>query len=187
MEKAALVTGGAIRIGRALSLGLAEAGYDIVVHFRSSEEAAKEVARRVEALGRRAVLARGDLSLAEDAQRVVDEASTELGRLDLLVNSAASFRARAIEEVDAAEWDAVMSLNLRGPFLVAKASWDLLRRARGSIVNIVDLSALQAWSGYPHHSVSKAGLLHLTRVLALGMAPPRARQRRGPRSRAPSR
>ncbi len=171
MEKAALVTGGAIRIGRALSLGLAEAGYDIVVHFRSSEEAAKEVARRVEALGRRAVLARGDLSLAEDAQRVVDEASTELGRLDLLVNSAASFRARAIEEVDAAEWDAVMSLNLRGPFLVAKASWDLLRRARGSIVNIVDLSALQAWSGYPHHSVSKAGLLHLTRVLALGMAP----------------
>jgi NAD(P)-dependent dehydrogenase (short-subunit alcohol dehydrogenase family) len=171
MGKVALVTGGAVRVGRALSLGLAEAGFDVAVNYHSSAGPAEEVAARIEELGRRALLVPGDVSSSEDVDRIAVQVRRELGRMDLLVNSASNFHRRSLLDVDAAEWDEVMAVNLKGPFLVARAFADLLREARGSIVNIVDLGAIQPWMAYPHHAVSKAGLLHLTRVLALALAP----------------
>jgi pteridine reductase len=171
LRKVALVTGGGVRVGRALTLGLAEAGYDVVVHYHGSEVGARETARGVEAAGRRAALVQGDLSKGSDAEAVVASAADSFGRLDLLVNSAASFDQAHLMDVDEARWDRVMALNLKGPFLTVRAAADLLRQARGSVVNILDLSALQPWVEYPHHSVSKAGLLHLTRVLARVLAP----------------
>jgi len=171
VRKVALVTGGAVRVGRALSLGLAEAGFDVAVHYHTSGSAAREVERRITGLGRRALLLPGDLSHGEDAERVVRGVETEFGRLDLLVNSAASFHARPILEVDEEEWDDVMAVNLKGPFLLVRAAAALLREGRGSVVNLLDLSAIQPWTTHPHHSVAKAGLLHLTRVLARALAP----------------
>lgn len=158
-------------MGRALTLGLAEAGYDVVVHYHGSEGGARETARGVEAAGRRVALVQGDLSRGSDAEAVVASAADSFGRLDLLVNSAASFDQAHLMDVDEARWDRVMALNLKGPFLTVRAAADLLRRVRGSVVNILDLSALQPWVEYPHHSVSKAGLLHLTRILARVLAP----------------
>jgi pteridine reductase len=171
MSRVALVTGGAVRVGRALSLGLAEAGFDVAVNYHSSAGPAEEVAAQVRDLGRRAVLVPGDVARAEDVERIARDVSRELGRLDLLVNSASNFHAGPILEVDGQEWDRVMDVNLKGPFLLVRATAPLLREARGSIVNIVDLSAIQPWTAYPHHAVSKAGLLHLTRVLARALAP----------------
>lgn len=167
----ALVTGGAVRVGRAITLGLAEAGYDVVVHYRSSAGPAEEVAGTVKALGRQAALAPGDLADPDAVTNVVEVADERFGRLDLVVNSAASFDAHPLLDVDADRWDGVMDVNVRAPHLVVRAAAPMLRRARGSVVNIVDLSAFQPWTEYPHHAVSKAALAHLTRIQARVLAP----------------
>ena len=171
MRKVALITGGAIRLGRAITLGLAEAGYDVVVHYNASRGPAEATARTVESLGRRAVVVQADLSKGDGARALVAATVEAYGRLDLLINGAASFEQRDLMDVDEEAWDAVMSLNLRGPFLVVRGAADLLQASGGSVVNMVDLSAFQPWVRYPHHSVSKAGLMQLTRILARVMAP----------------
>lgn len=167
----ALVTGGAVRVGRAISLALAEAGYDLVVHYNSSAGPAREVRDAVEALGRRCVTAGGDLSDPATPEALSDAVRKEYGRLDLLVNSAANFRSHHILEVDADEWDRALDVNLRAPHLLTRAVADLLRSARGSVVNIADHMGLKPWVRYGHHSVSKAGLIHLTRIQARALAP----------------
>jgi pteridine reductase len=167
----ALVTGGAVRVGRALSLGLAEAGFNVVVHYNTSEGAAREVERKITGLGRRTLLASGDVSASRDITRIAGQVEREFGRLDVLVNSASNFYATPVMDVTEDEWDRVMAVNLKAPFLLAQATGRLLAESRGCIVNILDLSAVQAWTSHPHHAVSKAGLLHLTRVLAKAMAP----------------
>lgn len=170
-QRVALVTGGAVRVGRAICLGLAEAGYDVVVHHRSSAAEAEELVARVRELGRRTALAAGDLREPGVAPSVVDVARRTFGRLDLLVNSAASFRAGPLLDSDAAAWDDVMALNVRAPHLLVRAAADLLGAVGGSVVNIVDLSAFQPWTLHPVHAVSKAALAHLTRVQARALAP----------------
>lgn len=170
-QRVALVTGGAVRLGRAISLGLARAGYDVVVGYRGSSDAAAEVHAEIVAADCRCEVVQADLSQPEGAVALVDEARRAFDRLDLVVNSAASFQSTALLEVDAEEWDAVMAVNVRAPHLVVRASADLLSESRGSVVNLTDLSAFQAWTQYPHHSVSKAALAHLTRVQARALAP----------------
>jgi NAD(P)-dependent dehydrogenase (short-subunit alcohol dehydrogenase family) len=169
--RVAIVTGGAHRVGRALSLGLARAGADVVVHYNASEEQALETVAAIEALGRRAVAVRADLGQADQVDRPVRTAA-ELGRLDILVNSASLFERAPIDDIDADAWDRVLAVNLRAPFLLARSASPLMREtAPGLIVNIADLSAFQAWPSFAHHAVSKAGLVHLTRVLARALAP----------------
>jgi len=167
----ALITGGAVRVGRAITLGLAEAGYDVVVNYHSSESDAKGVAHKVRELGRRATVAPGDVSSPDDVAIIASHVQEEHGRLDLLVNNASLFQRTPLLDIGAEEWDRVMAVNLKGPFLMVKATADLLREARGRIVNLVDLSAFQPWVEHPHHAVSKAGLLHLTRIMAKALAP----------------
>ncbi len=171
IQRVALVTGGAVRLGRAISLGLAESGYDLVVHYRSSEDAAAEVARTAEGLGRRCMVFQADLADPSAPDALVEAARASFGRLDLVVNSAASFDARPLAAVDAAAWDGVMDLNVRAPHLLVRAAEGLLRSARGAVVNVLDLSAFQPWSEHPAHAVSKAALAQLTRVQARALAP----------------
>lgn len=171
MRKVAMVTGGAVRVGRALSLGLAEAGYDVVVNYRSSAGPAREVARRIDGLGRNCMTLQGDVSSAGDVEAMATAVREEAGRLDLLVNSASLFDSGDLLEVEEGRWDSVMAVNVKGPFLLVKALAPMLLEASGSVVNVVDLSAFQAWTEYPHHSVSKAALLQLTRVMARVLAP----------------
>src|SRR5687767_13334799 len=147
-RKVALVTGGAVRVGRALSLGLAEAGYDVAIHYHSSDSAAREVARLVDGLGRQAFLVEGDLGRPEDVERVAGAVGERYGRLDLLVNSAASFEEADLLDVDAEAWDRVMALNLRAPFLLVRATAELLRASQGAVVNVLDLGAIEPWT---HH------------------------------------
>jgi pteridine reductase len=170
-QRVALVTGGGIRVGRAISLGLAEAGWDVAVHYRSSAADAEDVAGRVRDLGRASWTVRADLAEPDAAGAVVASVREACGRLDLLVNSAAGFEAVSLEDADADAWDRIMAVNVRAPHLLVRAAADLLRAARGAVVNVVDLSAFQPWSEYPVHSVSKAALAHLTRVQARALAP----------------
>lgn len=170
-QRVALVTGGAVRLGRAITVGLADAGYDLVIGYRSSAEAAKDVVSEVEAAGQLCHAIEADLTDPLAAETLVEAVRQAFGRLDLVVNSAASFRSVPLMAVDAEEWDAVMTLNVRAPHLIVRAASELLRTSRGAVVNITDLSAFQAWREYPHHAVSKAALAHLTRVQARTLAP----------------
>ncbi|NNL29444.1 MAG: SDR family oxidoreductase, partial [Gemmatimonadetes bacterium] len=132
---------------------------------------AEDTRGEIEELGRACHTVQADLTDPAGPDHLVDEVRSRFGRLDVVVNSAASFRSMPLEDVDAAEFDAAMALNVRAPHLVVRAALDLLRPSKGCVVNITDLSALQAWTGYPHHAVSKAALAHLTRVQARSYAP----------------
>jgi len=169
--RVALVTGGAHRLGRAFSLALARAGLDVVVNFHSSEAEAECTVADIEAMGRRAFSYRADVSVEPDVVRLLAACESTYGRLDVLVNSASLFESAPLESITGADWDRVLDTNLKGPFLCSREAAPLLRRTSGLIVNIADLSALQPWPSYAHHSVSKAGLVHLTRVLARALAP----------------
>ncbi len=123
----ALVTGGARRLGRDLALALARAGADVAIGHHRSDAEAEEVVAAIGALGRRAIALRGDLSDSRTADALVRDTVAELGRLDVLVNSAARFDAAPVESIGAEEWDRVMDINLRAPFLLARAAAPLLR------------------------------------------------------------
>jgi pteridine reductase len=170
-QRVALVTGGAVRLGRAIAFGLARAGYHLAATYNTSEVAAGELATALRAMDRRCEMIRADLSEPAAGDVVIAAVRATYGRLDLLVNSAASFEARPLLDVDASAWDAVMDLNVRAPHLLVRAAAPLLRQSRGSVVNIADLAAFQPWTERPHHAVSKAALAHLTKIQARVLAP----------------
>jgi len=170
--KAALVTGGAHRLGRAFALGLARAGADVLIDYHSSETDAVRTVAEIRALGRRAEAIRADVSDEADARRMVDACRSAFGRLDVLVNSASLFHSAPFESTTTGDWQRTLDVNLTGPFTLSREAASLLRADGGGlIVNIADLSAFQPWPSYVAHAVSKAGLVHLTRVLARALAP----------------
>lgn len=175
--KVALVTGGARRLGREIALALGGAGCDVAVHFGRSEEAAEETVSRLINLGVRSNAHQADLSNHSQIESLFDSVEKEFGRLDVLVNSAATFARTPFEEITVDEWDAVMTVNLRAPFLCSQHAAALMRRSPrepqepAHIVNIGDLSGLQIWPQFVPHGVSKAGLMHLTRAMASELAP----------------
>lgn len=171
--KVGLVTGGAHRVGRALVLGLARAGADVAIHYHGSGDEAAETADAVRALGRRAETFQADLSDPEAATRLANAVAESMGRLDVLVNNASLFESARFRDVTLEAWDRVMAVNLRAPFLLLQATAPLLEAANGVVVNIADLAGVQVWPAFPHHGVSKAGLIHLTRVAARSLAPVR--------------
>jgi NAD(P)-dependent dehydrogenase (short-subunit alcohol dehydrogenase family) len=170
--KVALVTGGARRVGRSISMGLARAGAEVIVNYRESEQEAAETVASIETAGRRALAVQADVSRKQDVDALVREASRAFGRLDILVNSASLFESAPFAAISEADWDRVLGVNLKGPFLLSQAAAPILRAGEGGvIINIADLSAFQAWPSFAHHSVSKAGLVQLTRILARALAP----------------
>ena len=169
--RVALVTGAGKRLGRAIALRLAAEGASVVVHYRSSAAEAQSAVAEIEKLGRQAVAIRADLNLVPEIRRLFDEAGHHFGRLDILVNSAANFLPASIISTTEEIWDASLDSNLRAPFFCAQAAAPLLRRAKGTIVNFADTGGLLGWPGYIPHSVSKAGVVMLTRVLAKALAP----------------
>lgn len=170
--KKALVTGAAHRVGRSIALALAQRGCDVAVHYHGAEAEAEATEREAEALGVRAVRAQADLRLAEDVVRMFETIDASLGRIDVLVNSAATLEAQELLSLTEADWDGVLDLNLRGPFLcLQQAARRMLAGDGGAIVNISDSAAHWPWPRYPAHSVSKAGLEMLTRVAAVALAP----------------
>lgn len=182
-DTVALVTGAGRRLGRAIALGLGEAGCDVIVHYGKSREGAEETAETIRVRGNEGIAVRADLSDPREIAALFEAVEDRFGRLDILVNSAASFERAPFDEITVEAWDAVLDLNLRAPFLCAQRAARLMRRtagrkgllgetdAPGAIMNLADHAGVTTWRGYAHHGVSKAGLLHLTRIAARELAP----------------
>jgi pteridine reductase len=170
MQRRALVTGGAVRVGRAISLALGEAGYDVAIHYASSAAAASEVEAAIGEHGGRATTLKADLTQPRQAQDLISRATARLGGLDLLVNNAAIFPHARPEEVSVADWDRAFALNARAPFFCCRAAAAVMT-AGGCIVNIADSGVDEGWPGYAVYLASKAALVSLTRSLARAWAP----------------
>ncbi len=168
----AIVTGGAVRVGKAIALALAGAGADVVINYHSSADAALATVGEIEALGRRGLAIRADVAQGSQVQALVDETITRTGRLDVLVNSASLWRRTPWAELDEPAWDQLVDISLKGPFLCAKAAAPhLAAHGDGAIINIVDLSAFVPFPNFLPHSAAKAGLVNLTYSLAIELAP----------------
>lgn len=171
-DKVALVTGAGQRVGRAIALGLAERGMSILVHYRSSETEARQTLADIRALGVRAEAFRADLGQPQQIAALFEAIVRSFGRVDVLVNSASTFRLGNVLDVTVEDWDRVMNVNLRGPFLCSQhAARLMLDRDGGVIVNIADIAGQVPWVRFPHHSVSKAGVVMLTKVFAKSLGP----------------
>ncbi len=170
--KVALVTGGAVRVGKAISLALADAGADIVMNYNTSAAASTQTVAEIEARGRQALAFQADVAQGAQVQAMVDAAIARFGRLDVLVNSASVWQRTPWEELTEEMWDAKVDVDLKGAFLCAKAASPYLTaHGNGAIINIVDLSALKPFPNFLAHSAAKAGLLNLTYGLAQELAP----------------
>ena len=168
----ALVTGGAVRLGRSIALALADAGCDVGIQYWSSADGAEEVVGTAAARGARAVALRADLTRPAECARLIAEAREALGGLDVLVNNAAIFLAGDLASTTAESWDRQMALDLRAPFLLAQAfAAGLPSGAGGKIVNVTDARVRRPGRGHLAYRVAKAGLAHLTELLALELAP----------------
>ncbi len=169
--RVALVTGAAKRLGRAVAFRLAEEGASVVVHYRSSAAEAQSAVAEIEKFGRQGYAIAADLGSVAEIKRLFDETAKQFGRLDILVNSAANFLPSSIVSTTEEIWDGSLDSNLKAPFFCAQAAAPLLRRTRGTIVNFADTGGLLGWPGYIAYSVSKAGVVMLTKVLAKALAP----------------
>jgi NAD(P)-dependent dehydrogenase (short-subunit alcohol dehydrogenase family) len=169
----ALVTGGAVRVGRRLSLELADMGLDVAVHYRSSAGPAEQTAADCRARGVRAAVVAGDLASAGECRRVVAEAAEALGAVDVLVCSAANFLSAPFEQTTEEQLDTVLATNLKGPFFCAQAAAPAMAAAGfGRIVLLGDVAGLEPWPRFTAHSVAKAGVTMLARCLAQELGPP---------------
>jgi pteridine reductase len=166
MSPLALVTGAAHRLGKSFALTLARQGFDIVLHYHSAEEEARQTQAEIESLSRNVTLAQADLT---DPLQLTSLIST-LQSLSVLVNSAAFMPHGKVDSLSIENWDTSLDLNLRAPFLLAQACAKKMTEG-GLIVNITDVGAQKAWSRYPSYTVSKAALESLTRILARAFAP----------------
>lgn len=172
MERVALVTGGARRIGAAIVRELHAAGLRVVVHCnRSTAEAATLCDELNAARADSARFLRADLLDAHARAALVSDAAACWGRLDVLVNNASSFYPTPVGSVTEAQWDDLTGTNLKAPFFLAQAAAQALRANRGCIVNLVDVHAQRPMKGHPVYSTAKAGLMMLTRALARELGP----------------
>jgi pteridine reductase len=170
--KAALVTGGARRVGAAIARRLHAAGANVVLHYRDSEADATRLASELNAArAKSAAKVKAEL-LAPVAPRALVAAALEtFGRLDLLVNNASTFFPVAVGAMEPSHWEELIGSNLRAPLFIAQQAAAELAKNEGSIVNIVDIHADRPLRGYALYSIAKAGLAAMTRSLALELAP----------------
>jgi NAD(P)-dependent dehydrogenase (short-subunit alcohol dehydrogenase family) len=172
IPRVALVTGGAKRLGRAMTVALAEAGFAVAVHHRDSATAAEDTAAQVRALGCAALTLKADLSDEVEVVGMIDQVRAGLGPVGVLINNASVFERDEWHDVDRASWDAHLEPNLRAPFvLMQRFAAALPDEAQGVVINMLDQ---RVWSLTPHfvsYTVSKAGLWALTQSMALALAP----------------
>ncbi|MFB0508732.1 MAG: SDR family NAD(P)-dependent oxidoreductase [Thermodesulfobacteriota bacterium] len=171
-DKIAIVTGASQGIGRSIALGLAETGADVAVNCDRNVDGAEIVAREIRALGRRAMVAQADVSRSDDVNRMVQQALGGFGRVDILVNNAGIFIAGTVEDLREEDWDRVMGVNLKGVFLCCQAVGRHMieRKSGGSIINVASISGDMPELNLGAYTPSKAGVLGLTRLLAIEWA-----------------
>lgn len=172
VEKTALVTGASRGIGRAIALALAKEGYAVAVNYAGSREAAEAVRDEIIAAGGRAFILQGDVSSAEDVDRIFKTVKEEFGFLDVLVNNAGITRDSLLVRMKENQWDEVVDTDLKSNFLTVKAAGAMMmRRKKGSIINIASVSGIIGNMGQLNYSAAKAGVIGLTKAAARELAP----------------
>jgi len=167
--RVALVTGGAVRLGRALALGLAARGADIALHYNSSEEAARRTMEEVRALGRKCMLISADLRQTQAPQKIFEAADAFFGRTDILINSAAIFERGTLEKTTPEIWEKTIAINLRAPFFLSQAF--AAQTGSGDILFLADARAGRPAREHLAYTLAKSSLITLTRSLAKSLAP----------------
>jgi 3-oxoacyl-[acyl-carrier protein] reductase len=170
-DKVALVTGGSRGIGRAIAIRLATEGADVAVNYRTDEVSARAAVEAIEATGRRGFAVQGDVSVAEDAQRMVTETIASLGAIHILVNNAGVSADMLTMRLSEADWDRVLDTDLKGAFLTTKAAMrPMLRQHWGRIINISSVVGYTGNAGQASYASAKAGLMGFTKSVAREVA-----------------
>jgi NAD(P)-dependent dehydrogenase (short-subunit alcohol dehydrogenase family) len=171
-DSVVLITGAATRVGRIVALTLARQGAHIAFSYYLPDEPWAQTQAEIEACGVKALAVQTEIRDAAQVRRLVSATVEKFSRLDALINSAGIWLKAPFAEITEDAWDLELDVNLKGPFLCSQAAAPvMLKQGRGVILNITDLSAFQVWPGYAHHAASKAGLVALTKALAVELAP----------------
>ena len=169
--KVAVVTGGSRGVGRAICLAFAREGADVVVNYATRPQAAEEVVKEIEGFGRRAVAVGADVATAEGAERVIEAAVSNFGRLDVLVNNAGFTRPAMLHKMTEEQWDAVVNIHLKAPWLCIKAaSKYMMEQKSGAIINVTSVAGVVGTVGQINYSAAKGGVIALTKSAARELA-----------------
>jgi len=172
IQKIALITGSARRIGAEVAACLHQAGYGVVLHCRESKQSADELASRLNAQRENSAwVMQADLQSVLEINQLVEGLLTQHGRLDVLVNNASSFYPTPVVDASEQQWDELLGSNLKAPFFLSQSAFPALDKQGGCIVNMVDIYAKRSLDKHPIYSSAKAGLYALTETLAKELAP----------------
>lgn len=167
-----LITGAATRVGRELSLFFARKGANISFSYFQDDEPWQETRRDIEALGVGCAVMKVEVRNRDQVLALAEQTQKRFGRIDVLINNASIWLKTPFLDINESDWDLSLDVNLKGPFLCSQAVAPyMLKNGKGVIINITDISAFQVWSGYAHHAASKAGLVALTKSMAVELAP----------------
>jgi len=170
--KTALITGGAKRIGAATTRLLHQAGYNVVIHCRLSQQTANELAEELNALrDNSAKVIQGDLNIENIYDQLIEQAYQCWNRLDVLVNNASSFYPTPIGSITPDDWDNLINSNMKAPLFLAQAAAPYLKQTQGNIINMIDVHAKRPMKDHPVYCAAKAGLAMLTMSLAKDLGP----------------
>jgi NAD(P)-dependent dehydrogenase (short-subunit alcohol dehydrogenase family) len=168
----ALITGGAKRVGKGIALALARQNARVAISYQTSSREAKKTVNEIQAFGTKAVAVAADVSKAQEVDYLVRTVQKSFGSIDILINNAAIYEETPFDKLTEKEWDRHLEINLKGTFLCARAvSEVMLKRGRGKIINLADWSGIRPYKNYLPYCVSKAGVISLTKTLALELAP----------------
>jgi len=171
-DSVVLITGAALRVGRTTAIHLAQRGANIVFTYYQDSEPWQEAKEEIEACGVKVMARQLEVRSAQQIETLVKDVISDFGRIDVLINNAAVWLKNDFLDISEQEWDLALDINLKGPFLTSsQVAPYMLVQGNGVIINITDLSAFQVWPGYAHHAASKAGLVALTKAMAVELAP----------------
>ena len=170
-EKTALVTGSSRGVGRAVALGFAKEGANIVVNYTSNEKAANEVVEAIQAMGSKAVAMKADVAQKSDVENLIKTAVETFGRLDILVNNAGFTRPAMMIKMAEEQWDEVVDIHLKGAFLCSQAAaLQMKEQNSGKIINVTSVAGLVGTVGQINYSAAKGGILSMTKSIARELA-----------------
>ncbi len=169
--RVAVVTGGGRGIGRAISLAYAKEGADVIVNYASRDQPAQETVETIQKMGRRAVAVKGNVAVKTDVEKTIQTAVEHFGRIDILVNNAGATRPAMLYKMTEEQWDEVLGIHLKGPFLcIQAASKYMMDQKYGRIINVMSVAGLVGTKGQINYSAAKGGILSLTKSAARELA-----------------
>lgn len=169
--KVALVTGSSRGVGKAVALGFAASGADVVINYTSNQNAADNVVTEVQSMGRSAVAVKADVAVKTDVERLVNTAAEKFGKLDILVNNAGFTRPAMMVKMSEDQWDQVVDIHLKGAFMCSQAAGRLMKEQNsGKIINVTSVAGIVGTVGQINYSAAKGGIISMTKSIAREMA-----------------